>query len=122
MYDQIFADLKTRMQPVVDLAESNKKTLETLASLQKDSMTEVVNASVAQFKALAECKDPKSVLDLQVKFYKGLEAKMTDTAEKSIAAITEAKETFTAVVEESAKKTVAEVEEAVKKVAPTKAA
>ncbi len=118
MYDQIFADMKTRMQPVVDLAETNKKTMETLAGLQKDSMTEVVNASVEQFKALAECKDPKSVLDLQVKFYKDLEVKMTETAEKSIAAITEAKEAFVSVVEESAKKTAEEVEEAVKKVAP----
>ena len=118
MYDQIFADMKERMQPVVDLAETNKKTMETLANLQKDSMTEVVNASVEQFKALSSCKDPKEVLDLQVKFYKSLESKMTETAEKSIAAITEAKEAFVSVVEDSAKKTTAEVEEAVKKVAP----
>ncbi len=122
MYDKIIADMKERMQPVVDLAETNKKTLETLAGLQKDSMTDMVSASVEQFKALAACKDPKSVLDLQVKFYKDLEAKMTATAEKSVAAITEAKDAFVAVVEESAKKTTAEVEEAVKKVSGKKAA
>ena len=90
--------------------------MEKLAALQKDTMSDVVNASVEQFKALSKCTDPQSVLDLQVKFYKNLEAKMTDTAEQSIAAITEAKEAFVAVVEESAKKTAEEVEAAVEKV------
>ncbi len=115
MYEKMFADLKARMQPVVELAETNKKAMEKLAALQKDSMTEVVNASVEQFKELAQCKDPKAALDQQVIFYKALEAKMSDTAEKSIAAITEAKDAFVAVVEESAKKTTAEIEAAVKK-------
>ncbi len=115
MYDKIFTDMKERMQPVVELAETNKKAMEKLAALQKDSMAEVVNASVQQFKDLSECKDPKSALDKQVQFYKALEAQMNNTAEKSIAAITEAKEAFVAVVEESAKKTAEEVEAAVKK-------
>jgi len=115
MYNQIFTDMKSLMQPVVELAETNKKAMEKLASLQKDSMTDVVNASVAQFKELAQCKDPKVALEKQLEFYKTLEAKMTDTAEKSIATMTEAKEAFVAVVEESAKQTAVEVEAAVKK-------
>ena len=120
MYDQIFADMKERMAPVVSLAETNKKALETLANLQKESMTEVINASVEQFKDMAQVKDPKVALDKQVQFYKALEAQMTNTAEKSIAAITEAKEAFVAVVEESAKKTAEEVEAAVKKASQVK--
>ncbi len=115
MYDKIFADMKTRMQPVISLAETNKKALETLAALQKDSLTEVVNASVEQFKDMAQVKDPKVAMDKQVAFYKALEAKMSDTAEKSIAAITEANDAFVAVVEESTKKTTEEVEAAIKK-------
>jgi len=115
MYDKMFDDMKTRMQPLLDLAETNKKVLETLATVQKESLTDVVNASMEQFQALAQCKDPKAVLDLQVKYYKALEAKMTLTTEKSIAAITEAKEAFVAVVEDGAKKAAAEVEAAVKK-------
>jgi len=122
MYDQIFADLKIRMQPVLSLAESNQKAMEKLASLQKNSVTDVVNASVEQFKALAACTDPQSVMDLQVKFYKSLEAKMTDTAEQSIATINEAKDAFVAVVEESAKQTAEEVEAAVKQVSGQQAA
>jgi len=116
MYDNFLQDMQGRMQPVLDLAETNKKAMEKLASLQKDSMTDVVNASVEQFKELAQCKDPQSALDLQLKFYKSLESKMANIAEQSVAAITEANDAFVAVVEDSTKKAVAEVEEAVKQV------
>ncbi|MEH6470033.1 MAG: phasin family protein [Halopseudomonas sp.] len=122
MYDNLFADMNTRMKPVMDLVETNKKVLETLAGVQKDTMTDVVNASLEQFQALSKCQDPKAAMDLQVKFFKALEAKMTDTTEKSIAAFTEAKEAFSAVIEDSAKQTAAEVEAAVEKVSGKKAA
>ncbi len=122
MYDNLFADMNTRMKPIMDLIETNKKVLEKLAGVQKDSMSDVVSASMEQFQALAQCKDPKAALELQVRFFKALEAKMTDTTEKSIAAFTEAKDAFSAVIEESAKTTAAEVDAAVKKVAAVKAA
>jgi hypothetical protein len=115
MYDNFMKDMKARMQPVLDLAESNKKAMETLASVQKESMTDVVNASLEQFKAVSECKDPKAALELQVNFYKALEAKMSITAEKSIAAISEAKDAYVASVEAATKKAAAEFEGAVKK-------
>lgn len=115
MYENLFADINTRMKPVMDLVETNKKVLEKLAGVQKDGMTDVVKASMEQFQALSQCKDPKAALELQVKFFKALEAKMTDTTEKSIAAFTEAKEAFSAVIEETAKKTAAEVDAVVKK-------
>ncbi|MEH6823224.1 MAG: phasin family protein [Motiliproteus sp.] len=122
MYDNLFVDMNTRIKPVMDLIETNKKVLEKLAGVQKDSMSDVVSASMEQFQALAQCKDPKAALELQVKFFKALEAKMTDTTEKSIAAFTEAKDAFSAVIEESAKTTAAEVDAAVKKVSSVKAA
>ena len=116
MYDKLIEDMKTRMQPVLDLAETNKKMLETLANVQKEAVTDVMNASLEQFQALAQCKDPKSALELQVNYYKALEAKVADTTEKNLAALNEAKDAFTSVVEASAKQTAAEVEEAVQKV------
>ncbi len=117
MYNKMMEEMKARMQPVLDLAETNKKAMETLASVQKDSLHELVNASLEQFKAVAECKEPQAALDLQVKFYKDLEAKMTNTAEKSIAAISEAKEAYVATVEAASKKAATEFEGAVKKAA-----
>lgn len=121
MYEQMIAEMTNRMKPVMDLAETNKKVLETLATVQKDTLTEVVNASMEQFQALSQCKDPQAAMDLQVKFYKALEAKMTNTTEKSIAAFSEVKDAYTSVLEESAKTATAEVEKVVKK-ATTKAA
>lgn len=122
MYEKIFADMKDRMQPMMDLAETNKSTMEKLALLQKDSMTEMVNAGLEQFKALSQCKDPKTAMELQMKFYKDMESKMASTAEKSMATMTEAKDVYVSMMEESAKKTTAEVEEAVKKVSEKMAA
>ena len=122
MYDNLFADMNTRMKPVMDLVETNKKVLEKLAGVQKETMTDVINASMEQFQSLSKCQDPKAALELQVQFFKALEAKMTDSTEKSIAAFTEAKEAFSAVIEETAKKTAAEVEAAVKTVSAVKAA
>ncbi len=115
MYDQMMEDMKARMQPVLDLAETNKKAMETLASVQKDSLHDLVNTSLEQFKAVAQCKEPQAALDLQVKFYKELETKMTATAEKSIAAISEAKEAYVSTVEAASKKAAADFEGAVKK-------
>lgn len=116
MYDKMFADMKERMQPMVDLAETNKKTMESLAMLQKDSMTEMVNSSVEQFKALSQCKDPQSALELQIKYYKTMESKMTETCEKSLSTMNEAKDAFVSMMEDSAKKTTAEMEDAMSKV------
>ncbi|WP_207061840.1 phasin family protein [Motiliproteus sp. SC1-56] len=115
MYDQIFNDIKTRMQPALDLAETNKKMMEQLIELQKVSTHELVNASLEQFKALSQVKEPKAALDLQVAFYKDLESKMTAAAEKSIAVISEAKDVVTSTVEASAKQAADEVSAAVKK-------
>lgn len=115
MYDKMFEDMKARMQPIMDLAETNKKAMETLANVQKESMTDMVNASLEQFKALSQTKEPQKALDLQMQYYKDLEGKMNASAEKSIAAINESKEAFVAAVEDAAKKATAEVDTAVKK-------
>ena len=109
-------------KPMTTLAEVNKKTVETLISLQKAYVEEMTSASVEQFKTLCECKDPKAALDLQVKFYKSVETKLTEAAEKSTATMTEAKEAYVAAMEESAKKVTEMAEEAAKKVAELKVA
>ncbi len=115
MYEKMFADMKTNMKPLMDLAETNKKTLETLAALQSECMQGTVSASVAQLKALSECKEPKSAVELQVKFYKEMEAKLTDTTKKGVQALTEAREAASKTLEGMAKTMTAEMAKAVKK-------
>ncbi|MCW8887050.1 MAG: phasin family protein [Motiliproteus sp.] len=116
MYDNIISEMKERMQPVVVLAESNQKMIEKLATIQTESMTAMINASVEQMKELSSCTTPKAFLESQTTYYKTLGSKMTETTESSIAVMTEAKEEMVPVVEDIAKKASDSVEEIVKQV------
>ena len=119
---ELSQEVANLFKPMQNLVEVNTKTVETLVDLQKAYVEELANASVEQFKTLCECKDPKSALDLQVQFYKSVEAKMTETAEKSVEAMTVAKDADVTTVEESGKKVTEMAEEAAKKVADLKVA
>lgn len=101
MYDDLMKDVQEKIQPAIDVAEVNKKALETLFALQSEYVTDFVDSSVAQLKALSEVKEPKDAIDLQVKFFKELEGKMTNVAEKEMAALTEAKVEISEIVEKS---------------------
>lgn len=101
MYEDLMKDVQEKIQPAIDVAEINKKALETLFALQSEYVTDFVDSSVAQLKALSEVKDPKEAVDLQVKFFKGLEEKLTAVAEKEMAALNEAKEEIAVIVEKS---------------------
>ncbi len=115
-------EIAALFKPMQDLVDVNTKTVETLVSLQKAYVEELANASVEQFKTLCECKDPKEALDLQVKFYKSVEAKMAEAAEKGVATMTVAKDAYVATLEESGKQVAAMAEETAKKVSELKVA
>lgn len=97
----MYENMKDKMKPVMDMAEINKKTTEKLIALQSSYVSEFVNASLNQMKTLSEMRDPKAALELQVKYLKEIEAKLTDVAEKEMAALVEAKEQLTDLVEKS---------------------
>lgn len=97
MYDK----MKSTMQPILDMAEINKKTTEKLIALQSAYLSEFVNTSLNQMKTLTESRDPKTALELQVKYLKEIESRLTDVAEKEMAALVEAKEELTGLVEKS---------------------
>jgi hypothetical protein len=101
MYEDILKDMQEKMKPVTEMAEINKVTAEKLISLQSEYMTDLFNTGIAQMKALGEVKEPKTALEMQVKYFKEIEAKMTDTAEKELAAISSAKEKLTDIIEKS---------------------
>lgn len=101
MYEDLMKDVQEKIQPAIDVAEVNKKALETLFALQSEYVTDFVDSSVAQLKALSEVKEPKEAVELQVKFFKELEGKMTDVAEKEMAALAEAKVEISEIVEKS---------------------
>lgn len=101
MYDDMLKEMKDKMAPVVEMAEINKKAAETLLSLQTECFSEFVSTCLAQVKALTEVKEPKDAFELQVKYFKELEGKLSGTAEKELATLTEARDQLTALVEKS---------------------
>ncbi|MGB0467475.1 MAG: phasin family protein [Pontibacterium sp.] len=100
MYD-LMNEVKEKMQPAVDMAEINKQTAEKLFALQSEYVTDFVNSCVSQMKALTEIKEPKDAIELQVSYFKTLESKLADVAEKELATLNEAKDQITDVVEKS---------------------
>lgn len=97
MYEQ----MKEQMKPVMDMAEINKKTTETLVSLQSQYISDFMSSSMSQMKSLSQTKDPKAAFESQVSFLKEIEAKMTEVAEKEMAALSDAKSELSALMEKS---------------------
>lgn len=98
----MYEEMKDKMKPVMDMAEINKKTTEKLIALQSQYVSDFVNSSLSQMKSLSATKEPKAAFEAQVKYLKEIEAKLTDVAEKEMAALTEAKEELTSIVEKAA--------------------
>lgn len=101
MYDAMMKNFAEQMAPFTKVAEINKKTAEKLFELQSAYMTEMFNAGMTQFKALTGATEPKSAVEMQIAFYKEMEAKLTAAAEQEVAALTSAREELTSVFEES---------------------
>jgi hypothetical protein len=99
MYEDMMKDMQNKMKPVTDMAEINKSTAEKLISLHTEYMTDLFNSGLAQMKALSAVKEPKLAMELQVKYFKDLEAKLTNVAEQEISTLTLAKEQLTDLVE-----------------------
>lgn len=97
----MYEDMKDKMKPVMDMAEINKKTTETLIALQSQYVSDFVNASLSQMKTLTGTKEPKAAFEAQVKYLKDVESKLSDVAEKEMAALSDAKTQLTAIVEKS---------------------
>ena len=101
MYDTMMKTFADQMAPFNKAAEINKKTAEKLFELQSAYMTEMFNAGMSQFKALTGATEPKSAVEMQIAFYKEMEAKLSAAAEQEVAALTTAREELTSVFEES---------------------
>lgn len=101
MYDAMMKTFADQMAPFNKVAEINKKTAEKLFELQSAYVTEMFNAGVSQFKALTGATEPKAAVEMQIAFYKEMEAKLTAVAEQEVAALSTAREELTSVFEET---------------------
>lgn len=100
MYDNMLKEMQDKMKPVTELADINKKAVEKIFALQSGYFADCVNAGLAQVKALAEVKEPKQALELQMDFIKQQEAKWTEVAEQEMAALTEVREEMSSLFEQ----------------------
>lgn len=101
MYEEMMKNFKAQMAPLTEITEINKRAFEKLAELQTAYATEVFNAGITQMKALMGVKEPQAAFDLQVNFFKEMEAKLTEVAEKEVAEMNSAREELTSVFEKS---------------------
>lgn len=101
MYQDMMKDVQEKMKPFNDAVEINKATAEKLVALHTEYVSDLFNSGVNQMKALTEVKAPKDALELQMSYFKELDAKLTNVAEQEIAAMVEAKEKLTVLAEQS---------------------
>ncbi len=91
MYDNLFNDMKSKMQPILSVAEINRKAFEKLAALQTECITDCVNASLKQLKTLGSEKNAEKITASQFEFIRSVEGKLSSAAEQNLATISEAK-------------------------------
>jgi len=101
MYETMLNDVKGKMKPVVDMAEINKRAAEQIIALQTAYMNNLFTAGMAQMNALAMVRDPRQATEMQIDYFKQLEADLKQTAEKELAVITEARDEMSGLVEKS---------------------
>ncbi|MDH2435211.1 hypothetical protein WH50_00510 [Pokkaliibacter plantistimulans] len=99
MYEAYFTDFKKTFAPMTEAMEISKKAFDKLSSCQSACFVDLSGKCFKQSQALMETKDVKAAMDLQVQFAKDMEARLTNTFEESVAAMTEARESYTALFE-----------------------
>lgn len=88
-----------KMTPVSMVSDINKSAAEKFITIQTEYMTDLFNAGLAQMQALSNIQEPKEVFELQIKFFKKLDAKFANFAEKEVTVLSEAKEQLMDVIE-----------------------
>ncbi len=101
MYEKLIADMKSNLQPLMDVAEINRKTLEKLTEVHTEYATDCFNAGLKQIEALTEVKDPQKATELQIKFVKDLDGKTSSVVEQSVTALTKAKDDYSKIMEQA---------------------
>ena len=92
MSQNIVKDFQETLEPVTMITDINKSAAEKIIALQTEYMTDLFNSGLAQMKVLMSAKEPKEVYELQIKFFKELDAKLANMTEKEVTMLAETKE------------------------------
>ncbi|HEY5716867.1 MAG TPA: phasin family protein, partial [Motiliproteus sp.] len=92
-------------------AEMNRKVLEQLTSTQSEYLADCLNTSIQQVRELAGVKDASRAAELQFKYLKEFEQKLSQTAEKNMAAFNTLKDGVSKLLTESYADSLTKMEE-----------
>ncbi|WP_372742754.1 phasin family protein [Neptunomonas sp.] len=94
-------DIQENLVPVTMITDINKSAAEKLIALQTECMTDLFYTGLAQMQALSSVREPKEVFELQIKFFKELDAKLANITEKEVTMLSETKEQLVDVIEKN---------------------
>lgn len=98
MYESTFENVKSSFQPLIELAQLNRKTLEKMTSVQTSYLTDCISSSIKQVKTLAESGSPQRATELSFEMVKEFESKLTGATEQNLAALAELREAYSSLV------------------------
>ncbi len=98
MYESTFETVTSSFQPLIELAELNRKTLEKITSVQTSYLTDCISSSLKQVKTLAESGSPQRATELAFEISKEFENKFNGATEQNLAALTELRAAYSALV------------------------
>ncbi len=101
MRQDIIKDIQEKLMPVTMISDINKSAAEKLITLQTEYMTDLFNTGLAQMKALSGVHEPKEAFELQIKYFKELDAKLANITEKEVAMLSATKEQLMDVIEKN---------------------
>ncbi len=101
MFQDKMKDIQENLVPVTMITDINKSAAEKLIALQTECMTDLFNTGLAQMQALSSVREPKEVFELQIKFFKELDAKLANITEKEVTMLSETKEQLVDVIEKN---------------------
>ncbi len=111
MYESTFENVKSSFQPLIELAELNRKTLEKMTSVQTSYLTDCISTSIKQVKSLAESGSPQRATELSFEMIKEFENKLAGATEQNIAALHELRTAYSALMNGSCSDNYARVTE-----------
>lgn len=101
MRQDIVKDIQEKLMPVSMISDINKSAAEKLIALQTEYMTDLFNTGLAQMKALSSVHEPKEAFELQIKYFKELDAKLANITEKEVTMLSATKEQLMDVIEKN---------------------
>lgn len=111
MYESTFENVKSSFQPLIELAELNRKTLEKMTSVQTSYLTDCISTSIKQVKSLAESGSPQRATELSFEMIKEFENKLAGATEQNMAALHELRAAYSALMNGSCSDNYARVTE-----------